>query len=142
MLATCGTPSGDPKFDDILSPVLPISQRCWNQKVFNSAIPLQMQSGEPVKSQLCALRDSIYNRLTLQYTDGTYYRVTLPTLASSPLIDKCLNALRQCLHRDATLTLLSRWYATRNAPGSCDLTNEEEWNMFSKLIFGIFYLHN
>lgn len=97
----------------------------------------QFLAGEPIKSQLCSLRDSIYNRLTLQYIDGTYYRVTLPTLASSPLIDRCLNALRQSLHRDATLTLLSRWYSTRNAPGSLDLTNEEEWNMFSKLIFGI-----
>lgn len=98
-----------------------------------------MVLGEPIKSHLWGLRDAIHNRLTLQYTDGTYYRVTLPALASSPLIDRCLNALRQGLHRDATLTLFSRWYSTRNAPGSYDLTNEEEWDMFSNLIFGKFF---
>lgn len=94
-------------------------------------------SGEPSKSQLCGLRDAIYNRLSLQYTDGTYYRVTLPILASSPLVERCLNALRQALQRDATLTLLTRWYSTRNAPGPSDLTNEDEWNIFTDLLFGM-----
>lgn len=87
-------------------------------------------------SSLTALRDAIENRLTFEYSDGSYYRVTLPSLASAPLIENCINALRQSLQRDAVMLLLSRWYAKRNSPGSSDLTIEVEWNMFTDLLLG------
>lgn len=85
---------------------------------------------------MTSLRDAIENRLTFEYSDGSYYRVTLPSLASAPIIENCINALRQSLQRDAAMLLLSRWYAKRNSPGSSDLSLEVEWNLFTDLLLG------
>lgn len=90
------------------------------------------------KVTLNGLRDAIGNRFTLQYSDGTYYRVTLPSLASTPLIENCINVLRQTLPRDAALTFLARWYAARNAPGPSDFTAEAEWSKFCIVLLGSF----
>lgn len=94
------------------------------------------------KTQLNGLRDAIGDRLTLQYSDGTYYRIALPTLASTTLVEKCLNALRQTLQKDCSITLLTRWYAARNSPGSNNLHLEEEWHIFVNLIYGNIYKQN
>lgn len=87
-------------------------------------------------SSLKGLRDAIENRLTFEYSDGSYYRVTLPSLASAPLIENCINALKQSLQRDATMVLLTRWYAKRNSPGASDFSLDTEWNMFTNLLLG------
>lgn len=76
----------------------------------------------------------------MQYSDGTYYRVTLPLLASFSLIENCINVVRQTLPRDAALTLLTRWYAARNAPGPSDFNAEAEWNKFCSVLLGDYYV--
>lgn len=86
------------------------------------------------------LRDAVEDRLTLQYSDNTFYRIVLPALASSTLVENCLNALRQTLQRDFAITLLTRWYAARNAPGPDDFSLVQEWNMFTALIYGIMHI--
>lgn len=88
------------------------------------------------KSYLIGLRDTVRNRVTLEYTDGTYYRIALPTLASSSLVESCLKSFRQTLPKDIALTLLTRWYSVRNAPGPSDITLEKEWDLFTNLLFG------
>lgn len=85
---------------------------------------------------MSGLRDPLENRITLIYSDKTFYRVKLPLLATSPLVEHCLNALRQCLERDAVLTLFTKWYATRNGLGTQNCTDDQEWEMFISLIFG------
>lgn len=94
------------------------------------------------KISLNGLRDAVENRLTFQYSDGTYYRVTLPPLASSSLVESCINAVRQTLPRDSAILVLSRWYATRNAPGPMDFSLEKEWNMFSNVLLGKYQRKN
>lgn len=44
--------------------------------------------------------------------------------------------IRQTLPRDAVLTLLTRWYVTRNAPGPTDFNAETEWNKFCGVLLG------
>lgn len=85
---------------------------------------------------LCKLRDPVENRITLQYSDGTFYRVILPQLASCQLIEDCINALRQTLQLDVATSFVSRWYSTRNSPGSVDFDTEKEWQLFKNLLFG------
>lgn len=91
--------------------------------------------GDSTKIQLTNLRDPIENRITLQYSDGTCYRINLPLLATSKIVENALNALRETLPRDASMTLLTRWYSTRNAPGPIEVTAEKEWDMFTNLLF-------
>ncbi|EEZ99272.2 anaphase-promoting complex subunit 1 [Tribolium castaneum] len=120
----------DPKFDDhLLSPVLPETTNVSNILQLN----FQHESNLP-KAVLNGLRDPIENRITLRYSDGTYYRITLPPLTAHPLIENCVMALKQCLNRDTISVVLTRWYATRNAPGAQDMNLEQEWNAFETLL--------
>lgn len=94
--------------------------------------------GDTSKVILNGLSDAIENRITLKYSDGTFYRITLPSLATSSLVENCLTSLRQVLPNDISIVLLCRWYATRNVIGAEDLTGEQEWNVFISLLFGKF----
>ncbi|CAH0559464.1 unnamed protein product [Brassicogethes aeneus] len=119
----------DPQFDEhLFSPVLPPTSAPRTTIKFNFDVPSS-------KTTLVSLTDAIENRLTLKYSDGTYYRIALPNLASSPLVESCLVVIRQALQRDASITFLARWYATRNLLGSQEVTVDQEWNMFSLLLF-------
>ncbi|XP_045465674.1 anaphase-promoting complex subunit 1 isoform X2 [Harmonia axyridis] len=114
-----------PEFDDqMFSPVLPSDR----QNMFQVSMP----SHDTVS--VVGLRDPLENRITLIYSDKTFYRVKLPLLATSPLVELCLNTLRQCLQRDAVLTLFTRWYSTRNGLGTQDCTDQQEWDMFTSLL--------
>lgn len=64
------------------------------------------------------------------------FRTQLPDFGSSPLVKSCLNVLRQVLPNDLSLQLSIKWYCTRNAPGSHSVGAEEEWSMFSDVLFG------
>lgn len=120
----------DPKFDEhLLSPVLPAAP---SQMPRSSQFNFEGTS----RSVLSGLIDAIENRITLKYSDGTYYRITLPALASSSLVESVLNAFRQFLPRDALIVLMSRWYSTRNALGSQNLSLDQEWSMFTGLMYG------
>ncbi|KAK4883598.1 hypothetical protein RN001_006917 [Aquatica leii] len=134
LLPQYSTPISGPNFDEhFLSPVLPTGSSIQtNLQIILDPYKYKTEMG---RTQLNGLRDVIADRITLQYSDGTYYRITLPPIATSTLIENCLNALRQVLPRDSTVTLLTRWYAVRNAPGPVDLNVEQEWEMFTSLIY-------
>lgn len=119
----------DPRFDEhLLSPVLPATRQSANTI-------MQLPEIGDVRVVLSGLKDAIDNRMTLQYSDGSCYRVTLPNMVYSQLVEDCLNALRVALPRDLVMTTLSRWYAARNLPGSLDISHEEEWTLFTKMLF-------
>ncbi|KAF5270423.1 hypothetical protein FQR65_LT05611 [Abscondita terminalis] len=102
LLPHYSTPVSNPNFDEhLLSPVLPTGSASKLPIILD---PYQIRS-ETGRAQLNGLRDAIADRITLQYSDGTYYRITLPPIATSALIENCLNALRQVLSRDSTMTL-------------------------------------
>lgn len=143
LLAHCVTPMSIPKFDEhLISPVHPTitgEQVHKPPNLLNSTI-----LGEPFVSgntsnNIAALRDPVGDRITLHYSDNTYYRVSLPSLASGTLVESCLNALRQTLQRDVAMTLFAKWYAMRNAPGPVDLTTEQEWQIFISLMYSKFF---
>uniref|UniRef100_A0A1Y1M734 Uncharacterized protein n=1 Tax=Photinus pyralis TaxID=7054 RepID=A0A1Y1M734_PHOPY len=132
LLPQYGTPKPDPHFDEhLISPVLPTSTPTQS----DLALILDPYKNDSEKIQLNGLRDPVADRITLQYTDGTYYRITLPSMAAFTLVENCLNALRQVLSKDCSITLLSRWYAVRNAPGPDDFNLVQEWEMFTSLIY-------
>ncbi|KAJ8932971.1 hypothetical protein NQ314_014302 [Rhamnusium bicolor] len=120
----------DPKFEEhLLSPVLPAISSIVSRNP--NILQLTFQDHDPQKAVLNGLIDAIENRMTLKYSDGTFYRITLPSLACSTLVESCLICLRQVLQKDAAVVLLCRWYATRNVLGAHDVNPEQEWNMFT-----------
>lgn len=146
--------SQDPKFDEhLLSPVLPESTKgvsfkinnvlqlnfemegLYKQNLFISVVRI-LSLGSLSKAVLNGLRDPIENRFTLRYSDGTYYRITLPPLSASPLVENCLVALRYCLEKETAVIVLTKWYATRNVLGTQDMSLDQEWEMFRNFMFG------
>ncbi|CAG9837359.1 unnamed protein product [Diabrotica balteata] len=123
--------SPDAKFEEhLLSPVLaavPVPKK--------PVIQMNVKERNNQKVFLTGLIDAIENRVTLKYSDGTFYRITLPSMASSSLIESCLGALRHTLEKDPATVLLCRWYSTKNVIGSKNITFEQEWKMFSSLLF-------
>nr|XP_049700108.1 anaphase-promoting complex subunit 1 [Helicoverpa armigera] len=86
---------------------------------------------------LCGLCDAAGSRLTLQFETGSMYRISLPPLTCSTLVTRCYTALRAILPKDVTMQVIIKWYGVRNAPGTQDLTPEQEWSMFSNLLLSL-----
>ncbi|XP_056632382.1 anaphase-promoting complex subunit 1 isoform X1 [Diorhabda sublineata] len=123
--------STDPQFDEhLLSPVLP------NMVPRNPILHMNFaERKNDKKVTLNGLIHAIEDRITLKYSDDTFYRITLPSLASTSLVESCLIVLRQILQKDVAATLFCRWYSTKNVIGAKDITSEQKWAMFTNLIF-------
>ncbi|XP_034407430.1 anaphase-promoting complex subunit 1 isoform X2 [Cyclopterus lumpus] len=75
-----------------------------------------------------ALRDSVCNRVTLELTSGSMLRISIPEIATSELVRKCLQAIRFILPKEAAMKVLVKWYNIYNAPGGPSA--HVEWNLF------------
>ncbi|XP_072533589.1 anaphase-promoting complex subunit 1 isoform X3 [Salminus brasiliensis] len=77
-----------------------------------------------------ALRDPVSNRVTLELSNGSMLRITVPEVATSELVKRCLKAIRFILPKDTAMKVLVKWYNNYNAPGGPSL--HQEWNLFVK----------
>ncbi|CAG6016544.1 unnamed protein product [Menidia menidia] len=75
-----------------------------------------------------ALRDPVCNRVTLELSSGTMLRISIPEIATSELVRKCLQAIRFILPKEAAMKVLVKWYNVYNAPGG--QSAHAEWNQF------------
>ncbi|KAM4592171.1 anaphase-promoting complex subunit 1 isoform 1-T1 [Odontesthes bonariensis] len=75
-----------------------------------------------------ALRDPVCNRVTLELSSGTMLRISVPEIATSELVRKCLQAIRFILPKEAAMKVLVKWYNIYNAPGGPSA--HAEWNQF------------
>ncbi|KAM4607119.1 anaphase-promoting complex subunit 1 [Polymixia lowei] len=75
-----------------------------------------------------ALRDPVCNRVTLELSNGTMLRISIPEIATSELVRKCLQAIRFILPKEAAMKVLVKWYNIYNAPGGPSA--HTEWNLF------------
>uniref|UniRef100_UPI003AAE3DC1 anaphase-promoting complex subunit 1 n=1 Tax=Centroberyx gerrardi TaxID=166262 RepID=UPI003AAE3DC1 len=75
-----------------------------------------------------ALRDPVCNRVTLELSSGTMLRISVPEIATSELVRKCLQAIRFILPKEAAMKVLVKWYNIYNAPGGP--SSHAEWNLF------------
>ncbi|XP_041646120.1 anaphase-promoting complex subunit 1 [Cheilinus undulatus] len=75
-----------------------------------------------------ALRDPVCNRVTLELNSGPMLRISIPEIATSELVKKCLQAIRFILPKEAAMKVLVKWYNIYNAPGGPSA--HAEWNLF------------
>ncbi|XP_056423181.1 anaphase-promoting complex subunit 1 [Hyla sarda] len=75
-----------------------------------------------------SVRDPVHNRLTLELTNGSMVRITIPDVATSELVKKCLQAIKYILPKEVAVQMLVKWYNSHNAPGGP--SNHSEWNLF------------
>ncbi|KAG9468650.1 hypothetical protein GDO78_022271 [Eleutherodactylus coqui] len=75
-----------------------------------------------------SVRDPVHNRLTLELTNGSMVRITIPDVATSELVKRCLQAIKYILPKEVAVQMLVKWYNCHNAPGGP--SNHTEWNLF------------
>uniref|UniRef100_A0A8C7V6Z4 Anaphase promoting complex subunit 1 n=1 Tax=Oncorhynchus mykiss TaxID=8022 RepID=A0A8C7V6Z4_ONCMY len=75
-----------------------------------------------------ALRDPVSSRVTLELSNGTMLRITIPEIATSEMVRKCLQAVRFILPKETAMKVLIKWYNIYNAPGGPSA--HLEWNLF------------
>nr|CAD7457684.1 unnamed protein product [Timema tahoe] len=52
-------------------------------------------------------------------------------LSTPRSVSQCLNTLKQVLQRDLAMQVVTKWYGVRNAPGTQDISPNQEWQLFS-----------
>ncbi|XP_014267070.3 anaphase-promoting complex subunit 1 [Maylandia zebra] len=83
---------------------------------------------QPATPYINALRDPVCNRVTLELSIGTMLRISIPEIATSDLVRKCLEAIRFILPKEAAMKVLVKWYNIYNAPGGPSA--HTEWSLF------------
>lgn len=49
-------------------------------------------------------------------------------------VTKCLNTLKSIFKKPIVMELMIKWYTVRNAPGTQNISGEEEWNLFLQML--------
>ncbi|XP_061481519.1 anaphase-promoting complex subunit 1 isoform X4 [Rhineura floridana] len=75
-----------------------------------------------------SVRDPVQNRVTLELSNGSMVRISIPEIATSELVKRCLQGIKCILPKEVAVQMLVRWYNAYNAPGGPSYYSE--WNLF------------
>ncbi|KAF3826557.1 hypothetical protein GH733_009082 [Mirounga leonina] len=75
-----------------------------------------------------SIRDPVRNRVTLELSNGSMVRITIPEIATSELVQTCLQAIKFILPKEIAVQMLVKWYSVHSAPGGPSY--HSEWNLF------------
>uniref|UniRef100_A0A8C5XAC6 Anaphase-promoting complex subunit 1 n=1 Tax=Malurus cyaneus samueli TaxID=2593467 RepID=A0A8C5XAC6_9PASS len=75
-----------------------------------------------------ALRDPVHSRVTLELSNNTMVRISIPEIATSELVKRCLQGVKAILPKETAVQTLVKWYNAYNAPGGPSY--HSEWNLF------------
>ena len=87
--------------------------------------------------RIIGLRDAVENQITLEYSNSSFLRLTLPDLKSTELVQMSIDAICSVLGKELSTALRARWYACRNAPGPPCLSPIKEWKLFVQCLLGM-----
>ncbi|KAH0510942.1 Anaphase-promoting complex subunit 1 [Microtus ochrogaster] len=109
----------------LLSPVpeLRDSSTKLNDSLYNEDCTFQ-QLGTFIHS----VRDPVHNRVTLELSNGSMVRITIPEVATSELVQTCLQAIKFILPKEIAVQMLVKWYNVHSAPGGPSY--HSEWSLF------------
>ncbi|XP_024080333.1 anaphase-promoting complex subunit 1 isoform X2 [Cimex lectularius] len=119
---------GEGTFDERVYLLSPVTSS-FNESQTNSS-PGDMQQPTGSREAIQSLRDPVGTRFTIEYSNGSMFRFALPEFASSPLVRECIKVLKCILQKDIALLTIAKWYTTRNAPGTQDISPKQEWHLF------------
>ncbi|KAM7172817.1 anaphase-promoting complex subunit 1 isoform 5-T5 [Macrochelys suwanniensis] len=75
-----------------------------------------------------SVRDPVHNRVTLELSTSSMVRITIPEIATSELVKRCLQGIKSILPREIAVQMLVKWYNAYNAPGGPSY--HSEWSLF------------
>lgn len=50
------------------------------------------------------------------------------------IVKECLKVFRIILPKEVALNFMITWYRSRNAPGTQDISSEQEWKLFLEVL--------
>ncbi|XP_061600875.1 anaphase-promoting complex subunit 1 isoform X1 [Cololabis saira] len=106
----------------------PVSESSGPNMKHHEASFLEDYTFQQATPYIHALRDPVCNRVTLELSSSTMLRISIPEIATSELVRKCLQAIRFILSKEAAMKVLVKWYNIYNAPGGPSA--HAEWNLF------------
>jgi anaphase-promoting complex subunit 1 len=125
---TAGTP-GTFKFEDPgLSPV--VDKQSEEMTIDTTISHLQLNN-------IIAVRDGIADRVTIRDHDGNYFRISLPQLATSTVVNLCLKSMKGVLPKDIGMQLMIKWYSARNASSTFEFTESKELMLFKRCLLSL-----
>ncbi|EMP36562.1 Anaphase-promoting complex subunit 1 [Chelonia mydas] len=75
-----------------------------------------------------SVRDPVHNRVTLELSNSSMVRITIPEIATSELVKRCLQGIKSILPKEIAVQMLVKWYNAYNAPGGPSY--HSEWSLF------------
>ncbi|XP_069035969.1 anaphase-promoting complex subunit 1 [Lepisosteus oculatus] len=105
----------------------PVSELRGSPKHHESSL-LDDTAFQQIGAYIHSLRDPVRNRVTLEMSNGSMLRITIPEMATSELVKKCLLAIKFILPKETAVKVLVKWYNIHNAPGGP--SSHSEWNLF------------
>uniref|UniRef100_A0A8C8SU53 Anaphase-promoting complex subunit 1 n=1 Tax=Pelusios castaneus TaxID=367368 RepID=A0A8C8SU53_9SAUR len=75
-----------------------------------------------------AVRDPVHNRVTLELSNSSMVRISIPEIATSELVKRCLQGIKSVLPKEGAVQMLVKWYNAYNAPGGPSYRSE--WSLF------------
>ncbi|XP_015792112.1 anaphase-promoting complex subunit 1 [Tetranychus urticae] len=127
--------SHQPRFsaEDELSPVLHDQS---SSTVFDPESSLTTFSYKSLAT-INAVKDNVKNRITIETNHSINFRLSLPPIATSSIVELCLKALKAVLPRDIGIQLVIKWYSLRNSPGTYEFTPEKELDLFKLCLLSL-----
>ncbi|XP_037553834.1 anaphase-promoting complex subunit 1 [Nematolebias whitei] len=106
----------------------PVSELKGSNNKHHEASFFEDYTFQQATSFIHALRDPVCNQVTLELSSGTMLRISIPEIATSELVRKCLQAICFILPKEAAMKVLVKWYNIYNAPGGPSA--HAEWSQF------------
>lgn len=131
----------DPSFNESLQFLSPVTSRpggpgrCARLSAVAAANGAATSSS--AETRIVGLRDAVGNQITLEYSNSSFLRLTLPDLKSTELVQLSIDAICSVLGKELSTALRARWYACRNAPGPPCLSPIKEWKLFVQCLLGM-----
>ncbi|RWS17915.1 anaphase-promoting complex subunit 1-like protein, partial [Dinothrombium tinctorium] len=109
---------------NILSPVVN-SSRTLNLDETNAS-----SASYQTITNITAIKNVVGNRVVIENFENNLFSFYLPPISNSSIVTLCINALKTILPKDCCMQFLTKWYGIRNSPGSVEMTDCSEINMF------------
>ncbi|CAB4068606.1 APC1 [Lepeophtheirus salmonis] len=88
-----------------------------------------------------SLKDAVHDKVFLKFVNGLNVQITVPPMATTSLVRRCIAAIKTTLPREIALHFQVKWYAVRNSPGPASVSPSREWELFSRCLMGLMGYH-
>ncbi|XP_040574760.1 LOW QUALITY PROTEIN: anaphase-promoting complex subunit 1 [Lepeophtheirus salmonis] len=118
----------------------PLIQPCYSPP---SLSPIEVPQNRSINKcfVIQSLKDAVHDKVFLKFVNGLNVQITVPPMATTSLVRRCIAAIKTTLPREIALHFQVKWYAVRNSPGPASVSPSREWELFSRCLMGLMGYH-